>query len=100
MGFLRRKKPELQLTLTVDGRTLFDGPARDYPFDEAVIKALAMAFYNDPAPCEIRRAAVRSRIWMELEQLLPVDAPASSLPKEQQAYFPQGAWITLRKEDA
>lgn len=100
MAFFRKKKqPQLMLKITRGEQEVFSGPARDYPFEEAVLKTLAIAYYNDPAPCEIRRAAVRSRIWMEMQPMVPLNAPAESLPQAQQAYFPQGTVITLRYEE-
>lgn len=97
--FKRKKKPQLVMTLTQGGQTIFSGPAFDYPFEEHVLVALAVQFYNDSAPCEIRRAAVRSRIWMEMEPLIPFGGPTESLPPMQQAYFPEGAMLSLQWED-
>ncbi len=97
--FGKKKKPQLMLTLQRGQDTLFSGPALDYPFEESVLRSLALAFYNDPAPCEIRRAAVRSRIWMEMEPLVPVDGQTSSLPQAQQAYFPEDAAIKLWRQE-
>ena len=97
--FKRKKKQALMLRLTCGQDVLFDGRADAYPFEEQVITALALEFYNDPEPCEIRRAAVRSRIWMEMEPLVPFDGQRERLPQAQQAYFLENSTITLWRSD-
>ncbi len=63
--FLKRDRERLVIT-TPSGDTAFSGDARDFILPEECVLRLSMEFFNDPAPCEIHRGAVRDRAFQEI----------------------------------
>ena len=103
--FGHKKKAVSQPHITVldeKGLALYDGALTDLQLSEETINALSDRFFGDPEPCEIHRAAVLSRVFMELGDLL---APGAVLAIEDlepavRAYFadyPAAVKVTLGK---
>ena len=94
----RRKKNStdkmLRLTLLPqEGPTLFEGAVSDYELPEETVLKLSFEYFSDPEPCEIHRAAVHKRAFMELIEFCPKDEYISiqALPDGMRRYFPAEA---------
>ncbi len=102
----KSKKPAPQPRLSVwnaEGEALYDGLLTSLRLTEDMVKALSVQFFDDPEPCEIHRAAVLSRVFMELrETLVPGEAvELSGLDAGSRSYFsayPGAARVALRIE--
>lgn len=79
--------------LGADGRVLAEAPLAEFPLPEAAVIRLSVEYFNDPEPCEIHRAAVRSRAMQELHEACPdgADVAVSALPEDLRALLPEGA---------
>lgn len=88
------------LAVTLAGEAVYEGEAGSYDIPEDAMIARTILYYNDPEPCEIRRGAVRSRVLMELESVVPFDASAAELPGDMQQYFPEGARVRVYAEES
>ena len=71
------------------GNTLFQGTAESIPLSEESIVKLSVKFFNDPAPCEIHRSAVRIRAFYEVWEACPEEGKIrfNELPMEMQEIF-------------
>ena len=71
------------------GQVVLDALSSDFALPEAAVLALSVEFFGDPEPCEIHRAAVRSRALQELrESCAGGETSVSALPKRLQGIFP------------
>ncbi|NLG24246.1 MAG: hypothetical protein GX558_02750 [Clostridiales bacterium] len=88
----RRRAQRAPITLTVlagDGGVLYRGAVAGMALPEALILALSMEFFGDPAPCQIHRSAVMKRVFLEIEERLAGGETRllSDLPPECARYF-------------
>ena len=85
------KKHSAETKAVVDrsGNTLFQGTAESIPLSEESIVKLSVKFFNDPAPCEIHRSAVRIRAFYEVWEASPEEGKVrfNELPMEMQEIF-------------
>lgn len=105
MFFSNRKKKAVDLLQISDahGAILFYGAARDFLLPENSVLQLSMEFFNDPAPCEIHRGAVRERAFQEILHACPEFQvyPITSLSARIRAFlsdYPDGCMVEHRKE--
>lgn len=84
-----------------DGKTLYQGPLKEYPLPEKTVLELSNEFFSDPEPCEIHRGAVHMRVYMELIDLCASGAPVkiAGLDERTRGYFPPDAdRVTITEE--
>ena len=64
----------------------------DFELPEAIVLSLSVRYFNDPAPCEIHRAAVHNSAMLDLAAFCRGKAavPLEALSAEQRAFFPEG----------
>ena len=82
----RRRKPWLLVVRDAQGGVRYRGRLDALPIPDAVIRAMSMEFYNDPAPCFLPAGAVRSRALAEIEQALTA-GQFLPIPPEIRRYF-------------
>lgn len=85
----RKKQQEMIVVTDANGVTLFRGTVEDFPLSEELIVKLSKKFFNDPAPCEIHRSAVRIRVFYEIWEACSEEGmrSLSKLPAEMQEIF-------------
>ena len=77
-GRKRAIKRQTTLTLTDEaGCILYTGNLTGMNVQDDLVVALSVEFFDDPAPCEIHRNAVLSRIFLSIEEALPSWTPIS-----------------------
>ena len=84
-----------------DGKTLYEGPLKEYRLPENAVLELSNEFFSDPEPCEIHRGAVHMRVYMELIDLCASGAPVkiAGLDERTRGYFPPDAdRVTITEE--
>lgn len=99
----KRKRAVCRVTARdAAGAVLLSAPAGEFPLPEAATVALSVEFFNDPEPCEIHRAAVRSRALRELEERCPKGetVPVEALGERLSRLFPEGTRSVAITEDA
>ena len=102
--FARKKRRQDRRIVVRDerGNVLLSADESDYVIPEAGVLRLSMEFFNDPEPCEIHRAAVRSRSLQHLRECCSVGetVPLSALDPLLRAVFPENAASVQILEDA
>ena len=90
----KRRKAEWRVTVRgAGGQTLAEAPLAEFPLPEAAVIRLSVEYFNDPEPCEIHRAAVRSRAMQELREACPEgrEIALATLPESLRDLLPEGA---------
>ena len=75
------------------GAVVLDASSAAFALPEAAVIALSVEFFDDPEPCEIHRAAVRSRALQELRESCPGgrETAVSALPERLRGIVPEAA---------
>ena len=98
----KKRHPGYRIILRGEGGAIVQSAdSQDYVIPEAGVVRLSTEFFNDPEPCEIHRAAVRSRALQQLqESCAPGKAYAlDALDPLLLPLFPEGVLsVELREE--
>ncbi len=91
--FRKHVREEFLTVRNAENAVLAEGPLAEFPLEEEGILRSSVEFFQDPTPCEIHRAAVRSRSLAHLKKVCPPGSiiPLSSLDPLLQALFPGNA---------
>ena len=90
----KRRKAQWRVTVRgADGRVLAEAPLAEFPLPETAVIRLSVEYFNDLEPCEIHRAAVRSRAMQELREACPEgrETALNALPEDLRDLLPEGA---------
>ena len=99
----RKTKLRYQITLLGEaGEALCQQDLSVFALPEDAVLALSLRYFNDPAPCEIHRAAVHKCAMLELATLCRgrQAVPLEELTPEQRAFFPAGTRAVRIEERA
>ena len=85
----KRRRQTFEIELWAGDALIDRAPMEEFQFPEDGIIAMSVEFFNDPAPCEIHRAAVRWRALQAMKETSAGErAPVEALESAVRAALP------------
>jgi hypothetical protein len=99
--FGRKKKAAMLALFGAAGEEVYRGELAAWKLPEREVVRLSIGYFDDPEPCEIHRAAVCQRAFLEVIEahLGAALTPVERLGAEKAAWFPGAARFSVWEEE-